>query len=308
VKASGFKNVGKVVEGLTGIKSRRYDSPDRFPSDLAADASIKALKNAGIDAKDLDVIIFFGISRDFDEPATANVLQEKIGARNSYAFDIANACNGFVSAVDMLDSLIASGRCETGLVATGELISPYIDWAPKSKEDFKKTIFSYTICDAGGAAVLTRVNRGEDRGICARWFLNDGNHWRLAIAGAMEEAKPYGKFFKSKGLELEQASIERMPEGIKEVLGLLRWTVEDVDLVIPHQIPISIQRNLYEKALNLPEDKLFWTFPKYGNNATASMPVAVCEAMEQGRLKQGDKVLLLGAAAGFSGGIVGLVF
>jgi len=308
VKSSGFRNVGKVVETLTGIKSRRYDSHDRYPSDLAADASYKALKNAGMDAKDLDVIIFFGISRDFHEPATANVVQEKIGARSAYAFDIANACNGFVSAVDLLDSLIASGRCETGLVATGELISPYIDWEPKSKEDFKHSIFGYTICDAGGAAVLTRTNRGDDRGIRARWFLNDGYHWRLAIAGTMEEANSYGKFFKSKGLELEQASIQRMPEGIKEVLDLLQWSIEDIDLVIPHQIPISIQQNLYEKALGLPAEKLFWTFPEYGNNATASMPVAVCEAIKQGRIKPGDKVLLLGAAAGFSGGIVGLVF
>jgi 3-oxoacyl-[acyl-carrier-protein] synthase-3 len=308
VKAGDYKNVGKVVEMLTGIKSRRYDSPDKFPSDLAAEASAEALKNAGVDARDLDVIIFFGISRDFDEPATANVLQEKIGATKSYAFDIANACNGFVTAVDLLDSFIASGRCETGLVATGELISPYIDWAPRSKEDFKHTIFSYTIGDAGGAAVLTRVNRGEERGIRARWFVNDGSHWRLAIAGTIPGVNPYDKFFKSKGAELELASIKCTPVGVQEILDLLQWTVEDIDLVIPHQIPISIQQNLYHKALGFPDEKLFWTFPKYGNNATASMPVAVCEALKEGRVKQGDKVLLVGAAAGYSAGIIGLVF
>jgi len=308
VKTDGYKNIGKVVEMLTGIKSRRYDSPDKFPSDLAAEASVEALKNAGMDARELDVIIFFGISRDFDEPATANVLQEKIGATKSYIFDIGNACNGFVTAVDILDSLIASGRCETGLVATGELISPYIDWAPRSKEDLKHTIFSYTIGDAGGAAVLTRVNHGEDRGIRAWWFLNDGSYWRLAIAGTIPGVNPYDKFFKSKGLDLELASIKCTPVGVQEILDILQWSMDDIDLVIPHQIPISIQQNLYHKALGFPNEKLFWTFPKHGNNATASMPVAVCEALKEGRVKRGDKVLLVGAAAGYSAGIIGLVF
>jgi 3-oxoacyl-[acyl-carrier-protein] synthase-3 len=259
-------------------------------------------------AIDLDVIIFFGISRDFDEPATANVLQEKIGATRSYVFDIGNACNGFVTAVDLLDSLIASGRCETGLVATGELISPYIDWNPRSREDFKHSIFSYTIGDAGGAAVLSRIDRGEERGIRGRWFLNDGSFWRLAIAGQMPGANPFDKFFKSKGMELELASIQRTPSGVKELLDLLQWGVDDVDLVIPHQIPVSIQQNLYQKALGFPPEKLYWTFPQYGNNATASMPVAVCQAVRDGRLKQGDKVLLLGAAAGYSAGVVALIF
>ena len=109
-------------------------------------------------------------------------------------------------------------------------------------------------------------------------------------------------------MDLELASIKCTPAGIGEILGLLQWSIDDVDLVIPHQIPVSIQQNLYNKALGIPDEKLFWTFPQYGNNATASMPVAVCEALKEGRVKEGDRVLLLGAAAGFSAGIVGIVF
>jgi|GEM_PF-148589 len=308
VHSDGYKNVGEVIETLTGLKSRRYASPGLFPSDLAAIASRKALDNAGVDPKDLDVIIFFGISRDFDEPATANVLQEKLGAVNSYAFDIANACNGFVTAVDLLDSLIESGRCEMGLVATGELISPYIDWTPRSREDFKNTIFSYTIGDAGGAAVLTRAKARDEKGILGRYFINNGSYWRIAIAGTVPGANANDKFFKSRGIDMELASIECMPPGFTEILDSLDWSINDVDLVIPHQIPISIQQNLYEKTLKLPKDKLFWTFPKFGNNATASMPVAMCEAIKAGRVKDGDKVLLLGGAAGFSVGIIGFVY
>ncbi|MGH7256160.1 MAG: PilZ domain-containing protein, partial [Nitrospirales bacterium] len=152
----GYKNVGETIENLTGLKARRFASSERYPSDLAVLAAQDALRHAKIHPKDLDVIIFFGISRDFHEPATANVLQDKLGASKAYAYDLANACNGFVTAVDTLDSMIASGRCETGLVVTGELISPYIDWSPKTKKDLKLSMFGYTIGDAGGAAVLTK--------------------------------------------------------------------------------------------------------------------------------------------------------
>lgn len=307
VNAPGYKNVGEVIESLTGIKSRRYETPERYPSDLAAAAAMEALKNAGMDAKDLDVIIFFGISRDFHEPATANVVQEKIGAKNAYVYDLANACNGFITAVDTLDSMIASGRCENGLVVTGELISPYIDWDPKTKKDFKLSIFGYTIGDAGGAAILSRIVPGEKRGIQARWFSSKGSHWRLALAGELKGANSNNRYFRSLGLGLEKTAIDVMPKGFDEITHLLGWSVSDIDLVIPHQIPVSILENMYHKAVGIPLDKLYWTFPTYGNLATASMPVAMCDALKNKRVKAGDKVLLAGAAAGFSAGYIGVI-
>lgn len=307
VKANGYKNVGEVVETLTGIKSRRYADSDLYPSDLAAMAAKDALSRAGIDPKDLDVIIFFGISRDFHEPATANVVQEKIGAENAYVFDLANACNGFVTAVDMLDAMIASGRCETGMVVTGENISPYIDWEPKTKKDFKLSIFGYTIGDSGGAAILSRVSPKEQRGIRARWFSSQGSYWRLALAGSLEDANPNNKYFRSEGLELEETSIKYMPIGFQEITKMLGWDMSDIDLVVPHQIPVSILENMYHRSLGIPYDKLYWTFPQYGNLATASMPVAMCEALKAKRIKEGDKVLLAGAAAGFSAGFIGVI-
>ena len=307
VNAPGYKNVGEVIETLTGIKSRRYENPERYPSDLAAAAAMEALNNAGMDATDLDVIIFFGISRDFHEPATANVVQEKIGAKNAYVYDLANACNGFITAVDTLDSMIASGRCENGLVVTGELISPYIDWDPKTKKDFRLSIFSYTIGDSGGAAVLSRVRPEEKRGIQARWFLSAGSHWRLALAGELKGANAHNKYFKSEGREMETLSYDYMPIGFQEITRLLGWSMADIDLVIPHQIPVSILENTYHKAVGIPLEKLYWTFPKYGNLATASMPVAMCEAMKHGRVRLGDKVLFAGGAAGFSAGYIGVI-
>src|SRR5439155_13773416 len=197
--APGHKDVGKVIESLTGIKSRRYVKNERFPSDLATIAAQSALNNAEMDAKDLDVIIFFGISRDFHEPATANVVQDNLGAKNAYVYDLANACNGFITAIDTLDAMIESGRCENGLVVSGELISPYIDWRPSTQEDFRLSLFGYTIGDAGGAAVMTRVQPGEKRGIQARWFCSAGSYWDLAVAGDLASANENDKFFKCHG-------------------------------------------------------------------------------------------------------------
>lgn len=307
VTTTAHKNVGDVVEALTGIKTRRYAGMHQCPSDLAVSAARQALNDAGMDPKDLDAIIFFGISRDFHEPATANVVQDKLGATNAYVYDLANACNGFITAVDTLDAMITAGRCENGLVVTGELISPYIDWAPRTKQDFKLSIFGYTISDSGGAAVLTRTAPGESRGIKARWFASAGSHWDLAIAGELEGANPHNKYFRSRGLDLEATSIQIMPHGYQEIMHQLDWTESDLALVIPHQIPISILKNMYHKAVGIPLDKLHWIFPDHGNLATASMPVAMCNALETGKVKPGDKLLLAGAAAGFSAGYIGLV-
>ncbi len=307
VMPPGYKNVGEVIAALTGIKSRRYATTERYPSDLATLAAREALKNAGLDPKDLDVIIFFGISRDFHEPATANVVQEKLGAKNAYVYDLANACNGFITAVDTLDSMITSGRCENGLVVTGELISPYIDWNPQTKSDFKLCMFGFTIGDSGGAAVLSRTKPGDEQGIKARWFSSDGSQWRLALAGDLAGANANDKFFRSKGKEMEDLSITVMPIGFQEITQELGWKMADIDLVIPHQIPLSILENTYHKAVGIPIEKLHWTFPKYGNLATASMPVAMCDALNTQKVRPGDKVLLAGGAAGFSAGYIGLV-
>ncbi|MDC4204277.1 MAG: PilZ domain-containing protein [Candidatus Manganitrophus sp.] len=307
-KAEGYKNVGEVVEALTGIKSRRYADPELYPSDLAAIAAQDALNNAGMDANDLDVIIFCGISHDFDEPATANVIKEKIDAKNAYVFDMTNACNGFVTALDSLDAMIASGRCESGMVVTGERALPYLNWDPKTREDFKLSIFGYTVGEAGGAAVMTRTRARDTRGIKARWFSSESNHWRLALAGTLEGANSYNKFFRSDGLGLEKISIKTTPRALQEITEILGWTISDIDLVVPHQIPVSLTDNLYHKALGISYDKLIHIFPRYGNLATASMPVAVCEAIKLNRVKENDKILLAGVAAGFSIGFIGLVF
>lgn len=295
---------GDVIGTLTGIRSRHYAGSQSCPSDLAVEASLVALNNAEIDPKDVEVIISCGVTREVEEPATACIIQEKLGAHQAYVFDLANACNGFVSALDVLDAFIASGRCKIGLVACGEMGSLYVNWRPESKEDLRLSSMGYTLGDGGGAAVLSRVQEGEERGIKARWFLSDSSYWRVAVIPLMNHSK---RLFRSNGAEIERAALEYVPIGVEETMKLLEWDFEDIDMIIPHQVSSQIIENLFYKKLGVPLGKVFWSFPNHGNVGAASMPIALCEAQNEGRLKPGDKVLLVGGSGGFGVGIMGLV-
>jgi 3-oxoacyl-[acyl-carrier-protein] synthase-3 len=306
--SKGFKRVGSVVKHLTGIRSRRYvGSGERFPSDMAVKAGNQALKKAGMDPKELDVIIFCGVSRDVEEPATANIVREKMGAKNAYVFDLANACNGFISGIDVVDSFIASNRCETGLVVAGENMSQYVTWDPLSRKDLKLSSMSYTFGDGAGAAVVCRAQDGDQQGIRANWFLSDSSYWHVAVIPLVEAVNGNKRLFKSIGSEIEKAALKHVPIGVEETMDKLNWKIEDIDLVIPHQVSSHIITNLFYKRLGMPPEKIFWSFPRHGNVGAASMPVAVCEAYKEGRLKAGDKVLFVGGSGGFGVGIMGLV-
>lgn len=305
VNLNGHKmRFGDVVGNLTGIKSRRFASSHVYPSDLAVEASMQALKNAGVDPKDIEIIISCGVARDVEEPATAYIIQEKLGASNAYCFDLANACNGFISAIDVLDSFIASGRCEIGLVAVGDILSQYVNWKPKSKADLHLSSMAYTFGDGGGAAVLSRIKEGDEQGIRARWFLSDGSFWRVAVIPLMNRDKRY---FRSNAVNIEDAALKHVPAGVQETMKMLNWDLEDIDLVIPHQVSSEIIENLFYKKLSMPPEKIFWSFPKHGNVGAASMPVALCAALDEGRLKCGDKVLFVGGSGGFGAGIIAMV-
>ena len=302
---SNRKRFGKSVEKLTGIRSRRYAASQSYPSDLAVAACEVALKNAGIEGKDVEAIIFCGVSRDIEEPAVANIIQERLGARYSYVFDLSNACNGFVSGVDVMDSFIATNRCETGLVVAGEVMSQYVTFNPSSKPDVGLSAMGYTLGDGAGAVVMQRKQKGEDSGIRARWFLADGNYWKVAVIPLMDGKGRH--YFKSNGAEIERVAIKYVPGGVEETMEMLGWSINDVDLVIPHQVSSHIIDNLFFKSLKFPVEKVYWSFPEHGNLGAASMPVAMYNALSEGRAKSGDKVLLVGGSGGFGVGIIGLV-
>jgi len=292
-----------IVGRLTGIKTRCYAGSAMLPSDLAVEASRQALNRAGIDPKDLDIIISGGVARDVEEPATAYIIQEKLGADRAYCFDLVNACNGFISALDVMDAFIATGRCTTGLVAVGDILSQYITWDTKSPNDLHMSSMGYTFGDAGGAAVLTRRTEADTQGLHGSWFLSDGSYWKVAVIPLIDQK---ARYFKSNASNIERAALEHVPGGVEQVMQFLGWTVDDIKLIIPHQVSSQIIEELFYKRLRMPPEKVFWSFPHHGNVGAASMPVALCNALEAGLATTGDKILLVGGSGGFGAGVLGL--
>ena len=299
-----------MIDRLTGVRERRYAAQGEASSDMAVRASLKAIGQAGISPEDIDTIIFAAASQDIGEPATANIVQEKLGARNAHVFDTKNACNSFVNALDVMDAFIQTGRSRVGLVASGEVISRFINWNIDDRQSLKRFMAGLTLGDGGGAMVLTAANgRDEGRGIRGGSFLSDGSQWRLAtitVGGNMEQFDPAKAFFASNGSELDKLASKHIPATIERLLKRLGWKLDEVDLVISHQYTEHTITNIATQ-MDFPLSKCMLTVRKYGNTASASIPIALADAIDEGRVGPGSRVLLVGGAAGFSAGVVGVV-
>jgi 3-oxoacyl-(acyl-carrier-protein) synthase III len=299
-----------MIDRLTGVRERRYAADGEASSDMAVRASLEAIRRAGICAEDIDTIIFAAASQDVGEPATANIVQEKLGARNAHVFDTKNACNSFVNALDVMDAFIQTGRSRVGLVASGEVISRFINPNIDDRQSLKRFMAGLTLGDGGGAMVLTAGNGlDEGRGIRGGTFLSDGSQWRLAtitVGGNMEQFDPAKAFFASNGAELDKLASKYIPATIERLLKRLAWRLDDVDLVISHQYTEHTISNIATQ-MDFPLSKCMLTVRKYGNTASASIPIALSDAIDEGRVGPGSRVLLVGGAAGFSAGVVGVV-
>jgi len=297
------------LERLTGIRERRHVDPGVGPSDLSAQAGKRALADAGLAPRDVEVLIFAACSHDVGEPATANIVQEKLGAANAQVFDVKNACNSFLNALNVLDAFIATGRCRVGLVVSGEVNSCYVDWEVAHREDLERKLAGLTLGDGAGAAVVLPVN-GDGRRLVASEFLSRGTEWRLAVVegcGSLHTREMDKTFLYSDSAEIQRLALLECPPQMRRVLSESGWAPEDVDLVVPHQVTVDIARKVAEQV-GVPYERWVITVDRYGNTAAASIPIALCEARNQGRLKPGSKVLLAGGASGFSAGAITLVW
>ncbi|MDD5093023.1 MAG: ketoacyl-ACP synthase III [Dehalococcoidia bacterium] len=296
------------IEAMTGVVERRHVLNGDSSSDLAARASLKAMEQAGVSADEIDVIIFASATHDMCEPATANMLQEKLEAWNAHVFDVKNACNSFVNAIDVMDSFIRTGRCRIGLIAAGEVLSACINWNVKTLEDMKLGLAGLTLGDGGGAMVI-KAGDDDGRGIRASHFTSDGSGWPYATVlggGTCHPRDPSKEYFLSDSLEIAKMTMKNLPGAIRTALQKAGWRSEELDLVVPHQVTIQLIDRISKMAA-LPRERVVVTVNKYGNTAAASIPIALAEAMEAGRVQRGDKVLLIGGAAGWSGGIIAAV-
>ncbi len=307
-ETTGYSVTNGLIERLTGVRTRHYRADGQQCSDLAAEAAVIALDRAGVSRDEVDLLIFASCTQDIIEPATANILQEKLGCSGAQVLDVKNACNSFLNGLDVADSHVRTGKARCAVVAVGETLSLSIDWAIKSAEDLKSRLSSLTLGDAGAAVVL-KGTPDEGRGILATRFRSYGDKWRLATVlggGSMYRFNEEYSYFRSDSQGLRDAAYDLIPGVVAEVLESVGWNPEDVDVICGHQVTEEIVHGLSERCGFRPGREIV-TVTDCGNTAAASIPLCLGRADEQGLLHKGTKVVMVGGAAGFSVGVVPLI-
>lgn len=282
----------------TGIKERRVVPQEGIGvSDLALEASKRALEAAHLPAEAIEMIIFATVTPDHILPSSASFLQAKLGAHRAAAFDLSAACSGFIYGLSIADQFIRTGRLKTILVVGAEVFSTtFINW----KDRNTAIIFG----DGAGACILQGSK--EKGGVLSCHLFADGTSSDMlfvkaggCVAPLTHERLERGEqFLQMRGQELFKMAIKCLCEGIQEVIAYNGYTLSDIDLFVPHQ-PNKRIIKLVAERLGLPLEKVFMNIHKYGNTSAASIPIALDEAVRQGVLKEGDLVLL----AAFGGGV-----
>ncbi len=294
------------IERMTGVKERRWAKPGTTNSELAAEAAKRAMDMAGVGSREIDCIIFAACGQDVTEPATANIVQERLGARNAQVFDLKNACNSWVNAIDVMDSLVGSGKVRCGLVACGEYASYYIDRELENGRDLTMKLSGLTLGDAGAAAIVQPAT--DERGILKSVFHSDGRQWPLAVVEKGGTKYGWGRpLFRSDSARLLTVAAKELPPVIWRASRDLGWKPRDVDAIVPHQVSSSFAHKMCA-LMGVAKDRCIITLDTFGNCAAASVPLALSLGVSDGRIREGNKVALLAAAAGFSAGVVGMIW
>jgi 3-oxoacyl-[acyl-carrier-protein] synthase-3 len=289
----------------TGIKERRVLEEGKGNADMAFHAARRALEDAGMKAKDLDAIIMGTVSADFLMPSSACVLEDMLGARNAFSFDVGAACSGFLNAIAVADSFIRSGKINNALVVGSDTLSRWLNWQDRAT--------CILFGDGAGAAVLGASENGA--GILSTKLRTDGSYVKALYVPAGGSLKPATPETVKKnehtitmnGKEVFKIAVRSMEEISRQALAEAGVGIEQVSLVIPHQANQRIIVALAER-LGVPMEKVMVNLEKYGNTSAASIPVALDEARRQGRIKPGDIVLLNAFGAGFAWGAAVIKF
>ncbi len=280
----------------TGIKERRIAEKGQTTSDLAYEACRKALKAAGIGADEVDLILVATMTPDMIIPCTGCVLQEKLGARNAAAFDISAACSGFIYGMSIADAFIRAGVYKNILLVGAEILSRYTDWEDRS---------TCVLFGDGAGAVVIQRHAGK-RGILSTHLHSDGSLGGLIqvpAGGAQypsshETIRKRMHFIKMKGNETFKAAVRALEGVVQETLEHNKIKPDAIDFLVPHQANFRIIQAMAQR-LNMPMEKVVLTLPQYGNTSAASIPMALDEAVRDGRIKE-NHLLLFEA---FGGGL-----
>ncbi|MCH5212321.1 MAG: ketoacyl-ACP synthase III [Oscillospiraceae bacterium] len=283
----------------TGIKERHVSAPDEYTTDMATIAAKRALDSAGLKPEDIDLIMLATVTPDYFTPSCACVVQGNIGAVNAAAFDYNAACSSFVTGLVMANQFIENGCYKHILIICADVLT--------KATDYKDRATCILFGDAAGAAVLSATESGE--GIISYEIGADGegckNITSLAIRDDAEELeKRIGgrkETIWMAGQAVMKFAVKAMADSSGRILEKAGLTYDDVELVIPHQANYRIVDSAI-KRMGIEKDKVFLHLEKYGNTSASCIPVALCEAVESGRIKRGDKIILVGFGGGLTWG------
>ncbi|HEX6670261.1 MAG TPA: beta-ketoacyl-ACP synthase III [Gemmatimonadales bacterium] len=284
----------------TGIRERRIAGPEQTVAMLSREASEIALQRAGVTAEELDAIVLATASPDRLLPSTACDLQALLGATNAAAFDVSAACPGYLFALTVAEGLIASGQSRTALIVGAEKLSTITDFTDRST--------AILFGDGAGASVV-RTSTAPGRGILSTFLKSDGRLAPLLYRPGGGAADPISEkvvcershYMKMAGREVFKAAVRAMAEACDEALTRAGITAEQVDLLIPHQANLRII-DATAKHAGIPMSKVMVNLDRYGNTSSASIPLALDQAVAEGRVGPGSLILLVAFGAGFTWG------
>lgn len=284
------------IRTRTGIVERRIADPDVATSDMAYEASLRAIEAASIDPADIDGIILGTVTPDYFFPSTACILQSRLGAKNAFGFDLSAGCSGFVYGLQLGKGMIESGDARIILVVGAETMTRIMD--------FKDRATCVLFGDGAGAAVMAK---SDSPGILSLHLGANGDDWELLhmpaggsrIPPSEESVRNRLHYIKMKGNDIFKEAVKAMESAAIEAIRKANITPDEIDLFIPHQANLRIMEAV-RRRLDIPPEKVFVNVDKYGNTSSASVPIALDEAVRGGRIKRGALVLFSVFGAGFT--------
>jgi len=278
----------------TGIKQRHIADESELTSDIAAKAALEALKNAKINASEIDLIVLATTTPDLTFPSTATTVQNKIGAINAFAFDIQAVCSGFVYALTTADSFIKSGQVKKALVIGSDILSRIVDWNDRN---------TCVLFGDGAGAVVVEASLDQQRGIISWDLHSDGSLNDILKTSGGPASNQKSGFIEMAGKEVFKHAVEKMSNSVLSVLAKANLTTKDINLLVPHQANARILKSVASR-LELNDDQVIVTVENHANTSAASIPLALDLANSQKRIKRGDVVVLEALGGGLTWGSI----
>ena len=280
------------IVARTGIKERRIAKPEEAMTDVALPACLRALEMAGVEAATVDLLVVATITPDMAFPSTAALLADQLGMPDAAAYDLSAGCTGFMYAIAQAYAMLAAGLAQRALVVGGDVLSKILDWSDRS------TLVLFG--DGAGAVVLEAVPEGGFLGFELGADGGGGDSLWLPGSGSRLFEDPT-RFVKMNGREVFKFATRVMVSSAQAILAECGKTVDEIDVYVPHQANIRIINHAAEK-LGIPEEKIVVNVDRYGNTSSGSIPLALADAADDGRLGPGKLVLMTGMGAGLTWG------